>query len=200
MPTVFQAPVNKKQSAMKPLSSYAMNPNGIRFETQQEDEEVVLFLRQHPVVNVPWIIIAIFLFIAPTVVIPFVLRFFPFAIPLPGSYAVIGAAFWYLATFGYILGNFLYWFFNIYIVTNKRIVDIDFKYLLFKEFTEADLSKIQDLSYRTGGILATVFNYGTVLIQTAAEFENLEFEAVPKPEGIVQTIRKLSENTKGGHV
>jgi uncharacterized membrane protein YdbT with pleckstrin-like domain len=103
--------------------------------------------------------------------------------------------FWYLATFGFALASFIGWFFNIYIVTNERIVDIDFLYLLYKKFAEAELAKIQDIHYTSGGIFATIFNYGNVVVETAGEAPNIEFEAIPFPEKVVETIRELTEKT-----
>ncbi|MBI5448700.1 hypothetical protein HY948_00030 [Candidatus Gottesmanbacteria bacterium] len=192
MPTIYRAPVKKAKSNMKPLSYFAVNPDGVRFETQEAREEVVLFLRQHPIVNVTWIVIAVIMFFAPTILFPFVLSFLPVAGSLPAGYMIVGTVFWYVATFGFILGNFLYWFFNIYIVTNERVVDIDFLYLLYKRFSQAELSKIQDISYASGGILAAVFDYGNVIIETAGEAPNLEFGKVPHPEKVVETIRSLT--------
>lgn len=192
MPTIYKAPVQKTKTSMKALACFAVNPDGVRFETQEEKEDVVLFLRQHPIVNVPWIIGAIVMLIAPTVLFPFIFSFLPIAGALPVGYMIVGTVFWYVATFGFILGNFLYWFFNIYIVTNERVVDIDFLYLLYKRFSQAELTKIQDLSYASGGILATVFDYGNVIIETAGEAPNLEFEKVPHPEKVVETIRSVA--------
>lgn len=205
MPTLYQAPAKptkksvkpvEARSVMTPLTCFAVNPTGVRFETQQEDEEVILFLRQHLIVNVPWIIIAAILLIAPTVLFPLILTnlTLPFVIPL--GYIIVGTLFWYLFTFGFILVSFLRWFFNIYIVTNERVVDIDFIHLLYKEFSEARLEKVQDLSYKTGGIFAAFFNFGDVAIQTAGELPNFEFNAVPRPDRVVQTISELVEKVK----
>ena len=185
---------------MGPLTAFAVNPSGLRFETQEEEEKVILFLRQHIIVNIPWIIATIVLLIAPTIIFPRLFEAISLNVPLPPAFFLIGTIFWYLATFGFALSSFIGWFFNIYIVTNERIVDIDFYYLLYKKFSVAELSKIQDLSYTSGGILATLFNYGHVNIQTAGESPNLEFEAVPYPEKVVQTIRELTENEGGGAV
>lgn len=193
MPTIYNASDQKTKTAMKPLACFAENPGGVRFETQEAKEDVVLFLRQHPIVNVPWIIIAIILVLAPTVLFPFIAVFLPVAASLPVGYMIVGTVFWYVATFGFILGNFLYWFFNIYIVTNERVVDIDFLYLLYKRFSQAELSKIQDISFTSGGILATIFDYGNVTIETAGEAPNLEFEKIPHPEKVVETIRSLAD-------
>jgi uncharacterized membrane protein YdbT with pleckstrin-like domain len=187
------------QTSMGPLTCFAVNPTGVRFETQEEEERVVLFMRQHIVVNVPWVILAIFMGLAPVILFPFVLSLIPVSIIIPVGYMVVGTVFWYVATFGFILAKFLSWFFNIYIVTNERLVDIDFYYLLYKNFAEADLSKIQDLSFTTGGIFSTLFNYGNVVIQTAGESPNLEFDKVPYPERVIETIRSLN-NPSGGNV
>lgn len=212
MPTIFEAtPIVKKpakaestakkasptmaedkgETTMTPLTAYAMRPRGIRFETQEEEEEVVLFLRQHVVVNVPWIILSVILIFAPTLLFPLFWGLVRLPIELPVGYVIVGTMFWYLATLGFILGNFLHWYFNIYIVTNKRIVDIDFKYLLYKEFSEAGLTKVQDITYTTGGLPATIFDYGHVLIQTASEIPNIDFAAVPHPARVVQIISEL---------
>lgn len=175
---------------MKPLTSFAVAPDGVRFETQETDEEVILFLRQHPIVLVPSVMLVAVLLIAPALLLPFFLNL---PITIPPGYLVVGLVFWYVMTFGVTLASFLRWFFNIYIVTNQRLVDIDFVHLLYKEFSEARLNKIQDVTYKTGGVLAAFLNYGDVLVQTAAELPNFEFATVPNPEKVIQIIGELSE-------
>ncbi len=182
---------------MGPLTAFALNPERVRFETQEAKETVILFLRQHFIVNVPWILFTVFLLISPTVIFPAVLSALRVSFTVPTGYIVVGTLFWYLATFGFALASFIGWFFNIYIVTDDRIVDIDFFYLLYKQFSEADLTKIQDISYTSGGIFATIFNYGNVTVETAGEAPNLEFTSVPSPEKVVSTIRSLTEKKEG---
>ncbi len=192
------APSSVPASKMRPLTTFAVNPDGVRFETQEAEEDVILFLRQHIIVNVPWIIVTLILASAPTIIFPFLFQLVHLPFAIPAGYLIVGALFWYLATFGYALANFISWFFNIYIVTDQRVVDIDFIYLLYKQFSEAELSKIQDISYATGGIFATVFDYGNVTIETAGEVPNLTFDKVPHPEKVVETIRSLTEKGGGG--
>lgn len=204
MPTLYQAgsvkksskkPVQTEQTShtkpMGPLTCFAVNPAGVRFETQLEEENVILFLRQHLVVLVPPLLIGILLLIAPTVLFPFLLRFSPLPFALPVGYLIIGTLFWYLSAAGFLLASFLKWYFNIYIVTNERVVDIDFVHLLYKEFSETNLGSIQDISYRSGGLSEAFFNYGDVFIQTAGERPNFEFTAVPNPNRVVETISQL---------
>lgn len=185
---------------MSPLTAFAVNPTSLRFETQEDTEKVILFLRQHFIVNVPWILGTILLVIAPTVIFPRLFHALSLNMAFPTSYYVVGTMFWYLATFGFALASFIGWFFNIYIVTNERIVDIDFFYLLYKKFSEAELTKIQDINYTSGGLLAAVFNFGNVVVETAGEAPNIDFELIPFPEKVVETIRELTERGEGGSV
>ncbi len=212
MPTVFEA---HKKSAVKNKApiiktnlasakaglfvTFSRNPEGIRFETQADKEVVVLFLRQHLIVLAPQIILGLLLLFAPPFLLPFVTGWVQnLPVALSGGYLVIGVIFWYVAIFGFLLSTFLHWFFNIYIVTNERVVDIDFINLLFKEFSEAELGKIEDLTFTAKGLGAAIFNYGDVLIQTAGEVPNIEFLRIPQPNEVVKVISGLIKEQKVG--
>jgi len=188
--------VAPRHDRMGPLTTYAMHPDGLRFETQEEQEEVILFLREHLIVLLPTILLGIIMVVAPTILFPLFFRFLHLPIDVPTGYLIVGTVFWYVVTFGFLLAQFLHWFFNIYIVTNERVVDIDFVNLLYKEFSEARLAKIQDLSFTAGGVFAAIFNYGSVHVQTAGEMPNFVFEKVRNPEQIVKTISEAAEQAK----
>ncbi len=185
-----------ERTIMTPLTTFAVSPHGVRFETQEAEETVILFLRQHLIVLLWPFLLLVLLILTPVVLLPLLFQFVTLPFTIPVNYIVVGMAFWYVMTFGFGLMNFLRWFFNIYIVTDKRIVDIDFLHLLYKEFSEARLERIQDISYRSGGIFAAFFDYGDVDVQTAAEVPNIEFVAVPEPAQVVETISNLLEKKK----
>ncbi|MFZ2025530.1 MAG: PH domain-containing protein [Microgenomates group bacterium] len=173
---------------MNLLTAFAKTPKHLRFETQEKQEVIILFLRQHLIVLVPWLIIGVILFFTPTILFPVLYRFFSQSWSIPTGYMIVGTVFWYVLAFGFVLSKFLFWFFNIFIVTNERIVDIDFVNLLHKDISETQLERVQDISYKTSGILATMFNFGDVTIQTAGEMPNFMFERVPKPSEVVDII------------
>lgn len=170
------------------FTSFATWPPNLRFENQEENESVILFLRQHLITLVPTAVLGVLFFLAPMVIFPIFLKMFSTTINIPIGYTIIGIIFWYTASFGILLAKFLYWFFNIFIVTNDRIVDIDFINLLYKDVAEAQLSRVQDISYNQKGIFAAMFDYGNVRIQTAGELPNFSFEIVPKPNDVVDII------------
>ncbi len=173
---------------MNLFTAFAKSPKNLRFETQEKNEVVVLFLRQHIVTLVPWILLSVLMVFAPTILFPLLIKLLSTAFPVPVGYVIIGTFFWYIATFGFMMSKFLYWFFNIFIVTNERIVDIDFVNLLYKDIAETQLERVQDISYSTRGLIGTTFNYGDVVIQTAGEMPNFAFERVPKPNEVADII------------
>ena len=169
-----------------PFSSYCYYPDGIKFVGKDTNERIVLFLRRHPITNVPWIIISILLFAA-----PMVLSEFPLLDFLPDNFKFIAILSWYLIAIAYTFESFLDWFFSVYIITDERIFDVDFVNLIYREISEANLDQIQDVTVTMGGVVRTIFNYGDVFIQTASETARIEFEALPHPDQIAKILREL---------
>jgi hypothetical protein len=169
-----------------PLSAFCFYPEHVNFETRESQEKVVLMMRKHPITNLRWILISAVLVLAPGI-----LGVLPLLEAFPANFRFIGVLGWYLATTAFVLENFLTWFFNVYFVTDERIIDVDFYNLIYKEVSEAEIEKIQDVTYKMGGVARTIFNYGDVLVQTAAEVPNFEFLAVPKPDKVVKILQDL---------
>ena len=55
-------------------------------ETQEPDEDVILFMRQHLVVTIPWVLVSIILVLAPSVAIPFLFTFLRLPVQIPALY------------------------------------------------------------------------------------------------------------------
>lgn len=168
------------------FSSFLCQPSWVSFDTKDDNEKVILLLRQHWVVNVPWVLLALVMIAAPSV-----LSFFPILEFLPAKFQLMAVSFWYLLTLAFIFERFLSWFYNIFIVTDKRVIDIDFLNLIYKQVSECHFSEIESLTYTQGGFVRAMFNFGTVLVQTAAEIENIEFEDVPVPADVSKIINSL---------
>jgi membrane protein YdbS with pleckstrin-like domain len=169
------------------LHSFCLNPN-IHFDGQDADEYPILVLRAHPVSQLPWLFNSFFLIL-------FVL-FLNFFLPkYLNSYQVIFVNFFGLSLiFSYLYFNFMNWFFNVGIITNKRVLDIDFYGLIYKETTIAMLSKVEDITAKVGGFFSSFFDYGNVFVQTAGTEANIEFMNIPKPQEVTKIINQLLEN------
>ena len=169
-----------------PLAAFAPKPSHLKFESQAESERVVMLLRRHPVTNIKWILTAILLVLAPQVLslVPF-LNFFPDRLQL---LTYVG---WYMLVFAYSLENFLSWFFQVNIITDERIIDIDFYSLIYKRVSSAKLDNIEDITSSTGGFIRSLLNYGTVIVQTAGVQQEFEFEDVPQPDKVVKLLNEM---------
>jgi len=174
-----------------PLAAFVSRPKKIGFETQFDGEEVILLLRRHWITNLPWIAGCLLMVFA-----PILLTGFPLIEFLPSRFQFVIILMWYLLTFAFTLEKFLTWYFNVYIITDERIVDVDFYNLIYKEISDAEIEKIQDVTLIMGGVLQSVFNYGLVRVQTAAEIPQFEFEYVPNPALVVKVLERLRVEEK----
>ncbi len=169
------------------MGSYMVLPPN-RFVTQQEDEEVVLLLRAHPITNFKWVVLTILMLL-----FPFVLGNVGVLSSIPFKYLFIGRLTWYLATLMFAMEKFMHWYYSVFIVTNERLVDIDFVNLMFRVITYANLNHIEEPAMVTGGIFRSIFQYGDVFVTTASEKPTVEALGVPWPQRVVDIISRLSE-------
>ncbi len=176
-----------------PLGSFNYYPHRVNFENRDPEEKVILFLRSHPITNLGWICFTFILVIAP----PFFTAL-PFFDSIPFRYTLLGVFIWYLFTFIYAFEAFLDWFFSVNIITDERIFDFDFYNLTYRKVTDVNIDKIQDVTVSIGGGIGTLFNYGNVQIQTAAEIPEIDFINVPQPDKVAKVLRemRLEEETE----
>ncbi len=91
---------------------------------------------------------------------------------------------------------FILWidyYFDVWVITNKRVINIEQKGLFSRDVSEVSLEKIQDITTNVTGILSTMMDFGDVQIQTAAEQEKFLFRRVPDPYGIKDIIVRLGK-------
>lgn len=174
--------------AKSSFSAMLVNPKVFNFTEKDDLEQILAVFRPHWFTNVRWILIALVMFLAPAFlsVVP-ILSFFP------GRYQLVFIIFWYILTFVVAFESFLSWYFDVYIITDERVVDINFNNLLSKKFSETKISMIQDVTYTVTGVAQTMFNYGDVRIQTAGEIPEINFESVPNPEKIIKMLQVLRQ-------
>lgn len=207
MPDIFVSPPAKGKTTklLKPaadvkkgatsgsgiFSAYMFMPEGVHFATQNPGETIILLLRKHFITNVPWIITGLVLIITPIFLLPFLIITNIIPANIDRDLITLFILVWYLFTAGYIYVEFLLWYFTVSIVTDERIVDIDFLTILNKKYAETRISKVEDVTERKGGFIASLFDYGDVIVQTAAKEQVFEFTAAPHAERVVRIISQL---------
>ena len=186
MPAKKQKHKKKYSKKRRQFLSVSYVPKNLKFENQEDEEKVLMLLRRHPLTNIGWIVVSAIGFMIPYIIEPLNLLSL-----LPDSYQFVLVAFWYLLVFGYSLEKFLQWYFSVNVVTDERIVDFDFHHITFKQVTDANIDKIQDVTYKVSGVAGTFFNFGDILVQTASEIPNLEFQSVANPDVVADILQDL---------
>lgn len=180
------------------LAAFVERPRKMRFETQTHGEEVVLLLRRHWFTNLPWIVMVLVMLLVPPFV--FKLNFLgqtDAVQTIPFRFQLVGSLVWYILTLGLAFESFIMWYFNVLLVTDRRIVDIDFWGLLHKSVSETPLSNVQDVTHVVGGFWRVVFNFGDLYVQTAAEVPRIDFKDIPKPDLAHKKIAELIQRRRG---
>lgn len=209
MTDIFVAPKKENSKAkthsilndpqhMSLLSSFCQNPKGVHFQTQKQYESIILFLRSHFITNASWIAVSLILTILPIIVLTFSPNFGIDFLTSPSAarFTAIYALFYYLILLSYILISFLYWFYNVFIVTSERIVDIDYSDIVVHNIAVTKLSHIEDVNYTQSGFIPTFLNYGDLFVQTAGTERNFEALSIPKPREATHIIGDLIEKGK----
>jgi len=172
-------------------------PRKTSFEFQDKGEVIMLLMRRHLVTNLRWGLISLMLLF-----IPFFWGEFPLLVAVNEEVRFGMTVLWYTGLLLYVLQNLLLWFYNVYIVTDERVVDVDFFGLLYKNVNVTQLRNIEDVNYSQVGILSSIFNYGKVVVQTASEQLSddagqesaaFTFSAVSNPDRVVRVISQLIE-------
>ncbi len=182
------------------LKALEHQPRDVQFESQAPQETLYFLLRRHPVTNVWWIVLVLILILTPPVVLVyFVESREQISAIVPPQYQAVILIVWYLVTLFLAFESFLLWYFNVYIITDQRVIDVDFFGLWKKRISEASLGNVEDATYETTGIFHVMLNYGNIFMQTAAENPEFGFLNVPKPGIVHDKLTDLVEDYKKAH-
>lgn len=178
--------LGKTSGRRRAFSSFFVLPGKVRFETQEQQEKVILLLRQHWATQIGWLLAALAL-----IFLPLALNWVPLLDFLTAGYQLMALVIWYLLLLAFVYEKFITWVFHVFIITDERIIDINFTNLLHKEVSEAKIDNIEDVTYTQGGVSRAVFDFGDVACQTAAEQRQFVMENVPRPNRVVKILNEL---------
>lgn len=172
-------------------------PEKTKFESQHSKEKILIMARKHIATNIGWILTVLVLSLIP-------LFWGEFPLVALVSSGVRSGLFilWYLALLLFAFQKMLLWFYNIYIITDERIIDVDFFGLLYKNINVTQIRKIEDVNYSQVGLMSSIFNFGNIVIQTASEQMSddrgeeqsaFTFQAISRPDRVIRVVMQLME-------
>ncbi len=168
--------------------SYMVRPD-VHFATQHEGEEVILVVRKHPLTQLSWMangVLLLALLLMINLIFPSFFR---------ANQILAINIFGIFFLFSYFWINFILWYFTVGMVTNERIIDLDFYNLIYKEFSATTIRQVSDITTKIGGFIGSLFHFGNVFVKTQGFEQNIEFELVPQPSEIVKIINTLMRDT-----
>lgn len=86
-----------------------------------------------------------------------------------------------------LMSNFVYRSCRI-IITDQSLVAVVQQALFSRRVSRLSMSNVEDVTAEQKGILPTIFNYGTITIQTAGQEDNFIFPFCPKPNDVADVV------------
>lgn len=195
MPDIFSSPKyetvadrlsKEKRQSGHAFSAFYLLPGKVRFETQEAKEKIILLLRRHWFTQLKWIITAVAM-----VFVPLSLTRIPLLDFLSDKGQTMALIIWYLLVVAFVYEQFISWYFHVFIITDERVIDVNFYNLLYKEVSEAKIDNIEDVTYRQGGVIRALLNFGDINMQTAGEKREFAIEDVPFPGRVAKILNEL---------
>ncbi|MFH1012456.1 MAG: PH domain-containing protein [Candidatus Peregrinibacteria bacterium] len=168
------------------------------FPGQREDEKVLIVIRKHPIVYFRLVLLFVFTIMLPLLLfLWFWFSQYPMGdYPLRGYVVSIFSSLFLLYGLLFFCVDWLNNAFNLFILTDQRLMDITQITLLRRSVISTPLEHIQDASSSVQGILQTLFNYGNVEVQTASAMAaNFFIDRVDQPGEIARTIMNAAHDT-----
>jgi signal transduction histidine kinase len=150
------------------------------FADQFEDEEVLFVFRKHPVVMRRGLILGMLAILLGTVPALFDPRYSVYFLGLAGGLALGGLLF---------LPSWISWHFSVFIVSDKRLIQITQKGMFSRSVIDMGLSQIQMVNYQVAGVQETVLGYGTIMMQTFVG--DLVIHDIPHPAKIQKKLLEI---------
>ena len=173
-----------------------MSQTVLGFSDFRDNERVVAIVRHHWWVLFVQVIGIAVLFFAPFFLIPIVFLFASQggAPAIPGGVVLFAASAWSLIMWNFLFARWTDYYFDIWVITNWRIIDIDQQGFFKRNVaTLLTLDHIEDIETSTDGIIGSLLNFGHVQVQTAAAEREFNIDDVPNPTGVDQIIRAAQE-------
>lgn len=165
-------------------------------------ESKIYTLRAHYVTILPLILSMILVFAVPVLGYVALTLFMPniFAEPWHLGAYVMAASVFFLFGLLFCFQSFIDYWLDVFIVTDKRILDINQTGLFARTVSELRLYRIQDVTAEIKGFVRTIFGYGNIYIQTAGEKERFEFNNIARPNDVAKMILDMSEADRKEHL
>jgi uncharacterized membrane protein YdbT with pleckstrin-like domain len=90
--------------------------------------------------------------------------------------------------------NLTDYYLDVWIITTERIVAIDQRGLFKRSIASVRLERLQNLDVTINGIIATMLDFGTLRVESAAHDHDFVIRGIPSPREIKSLILAQAES------
>lgn len=127
------------------------------FADQFDDEEVLFVFRKHPIVMRKGLVFGMLAILFGTIPALFDPTYSVYFIGLACGCVAGGLLF---------LPSWITWYFSVFIVTDKRLIQISQKGFFQRSVIDMGLNQVQMVNYEIAGLQETLLGFGTIMMQT----------------------------------
>jgi hypothetical protein len=155
----------------------------------EENEKIIKIVRKHWFAIVLEMITSFAMILGPIIFFELIEDVLFHELTLKNLYLLLFFYFVYLLfVWAFMFINWLNYYLDIWIITDKRIVNIEQKRLFSREISSLRLDNIQDVKIEMHGIINTLFKIGNMQVQTSSpEIEFILPQAI-NPENVKHII------------
>ncbi len=170
-----------------------LNDSKNSFEGMEPGEKVLLLTRRHPFFIIMKTILIVVLVVLPLIVAA-VFSTFLSSLDLIGL-ALLVYSLWCLLLWQVLFYSVTMYILDVWVVTDKRIIDSTQHGFFNRSVSELHLSRVQDISVKVDGLFQSILKFGDLVVQTAGTENKFDFRQIPNPNEVRNEImRHISEN------
>jgi|SRR3989338_9069039 len=171
------------------------------FIHQKSYERIEFQIRKHTVTFIPALLFFLILMVVPVAVRMLLISVWTdMAISSQfNATLLLFSSMYYLSIGLFFFTYFVTFYLDLLIITNDRLLHIEQHGLFSRTIAELDLCNVQDVTSEVHGFFASLFNYGTLHIQTAGAVDKFIIRQIPYPEKLRQALLTLVDEDRKYH-
>jgi uncharacterized membrane protein YdbT with pleckstrin-like domain len=160
------------------------------FPGKEKDEQTILVVRRHFIAVILHIFLSLVYFLIPIVILFLVFTFLVAGLEeLPHfPLIILGVTVYYLLWWLLFFKHIVDWYLDAWIITDRRLLDVEQRGFFSHTVSELRLDKIQDVTVEIKGFLPSIFHFGDIYAQTAAAVQRFTLEDIPSPEKVRNVV------------
>ena len=104
---------------------------------------------------------------------------------------IVATFLWFIVLF-----EFIFFYLDSWIITNKRIIKIKITGLFHRKLYTTALKNIENIRTSRVGVLANIYKFGNLEVETAGNYENFILKDIAQPEELKRVIFKAIEEDR----